>query len=66
MLSHNIEYFIYAYEFHTQTQACTHTHTQVHILDIYSHMCIYTLRHVYELHTCSNMLTHPSRVVQIC
>ena len=26
MLSHNIEYFIYGYEFHTQSQACTHTH----------------------------------------
>ena len=28
MLSHNIEYFVYAYEFRTQTQACTHK--QVH------------------------------------
>ena len=63
MLSHNIEYFIYAYEFHTQTQACTHTHTQVHTYR-YIQSCVYV--HTQACIRITHMFKHAHTPQQSC
>ena len=53
MLSHAIEYFTYAHEFHTQTQACTHT--QVHI---YRYIQSYVYVHTQACIRITHMFKH--------